>query len=1235
MADDKNFQKTYTKKRQRDPLSEHGKLPPQAVPLEEAVLGALMLDKDAVALIIDILRPASFYRESHQQVYKAICALFEKSHPIDLLTVTEELKKMGKLEMVGGPYQLVELTNRVASSANIEFHARIIAQKFIQRELIRTSTEIIHNAYEDTMDVFDLLDTAEQGLFNITEQNLSRGSMGMSTLVNMAVQQLEEMSQKEEGLTGVPTGFIKLDELTSGWQPSDLIIIAARPGMGKCLGKGTLVLCYDGQLRPVEDIRVGDLLMGDDSTPRRVGSIARGREQMYWIHQECAQSYRVNESHILALRCQQACEGYQSGDVLTISVRDWLAKPNSFHRCFRGYKVGVDFEHQDLPSVEVPCYWAGLHLAPLMGALETVGAQGHASSHWLPDSPSETLTSLVALRTYCTQQQQLPAAYLTTHREQRAELLAGWLDVAGIYCESQDWIETWVSAPVLAKQLKFLGDSLGLYTHLTFTEEAYRLRFGGLRNFLPCRRHPLYQIQNTGNISSSCSSLITVEKDVEDDYYGFTIDGNHLFLLEDLTVTHNTSFTMAVARNAAIDFGKGVAFFSLEMSSLQLVNRLISMETEIASEKLRKGRLEDYEWQQLHAQVDKLSTVPLYIDDTPGISIFELRAKCRRLKMQHDIQMIIIDYLQLMTGGGDNKGNREQEISMISRGLKGLAKELNVPVIALSQLSRAVETRGGSKRPQLSDLRECITGDTLIYKADTGTYQRVDELVTQRGFKVLAMDEYHQLQEATCSDVWETGEKEIFEVTTRSGYTIKTSANHPFYTIDGWKELREIQEGNYVATPRAIAYDQENETLRDEEIILLAHLIGSGYFTEQQSIHYTCQESASLDVVEACVTKLWGIQPHRVKDTTSKHCYHIYLPSPYPLAHGTQHPFSLLLERVGLSFTQFYEKRVPSSLFSSSKRQVALFLRHLWSTNRGTFIKSTKGSSKIHYSSDSRGLVQDMQTLLLRFGIGSSIQKAQKQDYRPSYRLNIAGKENILKHHKNIGIHGNKALILEELALKMKAQVANSNVVPKDIWSAIRSIQKNQGFTEHSFQRTQGVSSYSSTLCESDHSEKTSSNLTSKNLEKWTNSALRWEKIISIKPIGKAMTYDIHVNNYHNFVANHFIVHNSGAIEQDADIVSFIYRPEYYQILEDEDGNSLKGIGEIIVAKHRNGALDSVRLKWDGQYAKFSNLDDEAFTGLDDASFFDQAGDDFGGQTFSSKMNEAKKNNDGIDDIPF
>ncbi len=379
-----------------------GKVQPQALQLEEAVLGALMLDKDALPAVMDILRPESFYTEAHQAIYRAITELFRGSKPIDLLTVTEELRKMGAIETIGGSYHLVELTNRVGSAANIEYHARIISQKHIQRELIKVSTSIIKDAYEDSTDVFDLLDKAEQSLFSITETNLSRSFEGMNTLAGKLLKQIELLSQKKDGLTGVPTGFTELDRLTSGWQPSDLVIVAARPSMGK------------------------------------------------------------------------------------------------------------------------------------------------------------------------------------------------------------------------------------------------------------------------------------------------------------------TAFTLSLARNAAMEFGKGVALFSLEMSNLQLVQRLVSMESEVGSSKLRTGQLEPHEWQQLHTSIEKMSKAPIFIDDTPGINVFELRAKCRRLKAQHDIQLIIIDYLQLMTGGGDGHkgGNREQEISAISRALKGLAKELNVPVIALSQLSRAVETRGGNKKPQLSDLRE-------------------------------------------------------------------------------------------------------------------------------------------------------------------------------------------------------------------------------------------------------------------------------------------------------------------------------------------------------------------------------------------------------------------------------------------------------------------------------------------------------------------------------------------------
>ncbi len=718
-----------------------GKVPPQALPLEEAVLGALMLDKDALPVIIDILQKDSFYSDAHQAIFKAMLGLFEKSQPIDLLTVTEALKKVGELEKVGGAFYLVELTNKVASSANIEYHARIIAQKHIQRELIRVSTDTIRDAYEETTDVFELLDEAEQGLFQITEKNLSRGYEGMSTLLSKFQKQMEELVNKEDGLTGVPTGFTDLDRLTSGWQKSDLIIVAARPGMGKCLGKGTKVVMYDGSLKKVEDIEVGDLLMGDDSTPRKVLSTCRGKEQMYWVHQNKGMSYRINESHILSLKRSRNEGGHKKGDVLNINVLDWLNKSNKFKSNYKGYKVEIEIEDKETP---LPPYFLGLWLGDGTSSDASITTKDEEIVAYLSEFAAEKNLSLnpilvenkcpmyrlsggkrghngyslkAELREYnLLNNKHIPKEYLYNSIEKRLELLAGLIDTDGHYLEQSNGYEITQKNKELSNQIKYLCDSLGLRVSLKekkaqiskigYETVVYRLRIYGDIDRIPVRIKKK-AAKTWKSIVDWRVTGIQVEKDIIDDYYGFEIDGNHLFLLEDMTVTHNTSFTLALARNAAMDFKKPIALFSLEMSNVQLVQRLVSLEAEISGSKLRNGNLEDYEWQQLHSAIEKMSEVPIYIDDTPAINIFELRAKCRRLKMQHDIQMIIIDYLQLMSGKSDSKsGNREQEISMISRALKGLAKELNVPVIALSQLSRAVETRGGSKRPMLSDLRE-------------------------------------------------------------------------------------------------------------------------------------------------------------------------------------------------------------------------------------------------------------------------------------------------------------------------------------------------------------------------------------------------------------------------------------------------------------------------------------------------------------------------------------------------
>jgi replicative DNA helicase len=716
-----------------------GKLPPQALDLEEAVLGALMLEKNALNAVVEFLKPEHFYTEAHQEIYAAIVELFKNSEPVDMRTVVNQLRKNGKLELVGGAYYIAELTSKVSSAANIEYHARVIIEMAIKRNLIQIASQVHSDAYEDTTDVFELLDKTEQSIFEISDSNLRKNYDSMKNLMYRAIQELQKLKEHKDGLTGVPSGFTALDRMTSGWQKSDLVIIAARPGMGKCLGKGTKVLMFDGSLKKVEDVAFDDLLMGDDSTPRRVLSIARGREKMYWIHQNHGISYKVNESHILSLKRSRSEGGHTKGEVLNISVQDYLSKSDKFKSNYKGYKVAVEFTEKTLP---VDPYFLGLWLGDghsyssritttdsevvdylrnqadhLQLELVEYNQAGKTSSYGITKgfqgqqqffSIQEQLRELNLL-----ENKHIPGDFLINSSANRLKLLAGLIDSDGHYDSQYHVFEITQKRENLARQIKFLCDTLGFKTSLRtkkarlterdFEGDAYRVRISGNIEVVPTqverkkarsRKSPI-EWKHTG---------IHVEFDKVDDYYGFEIDGNRLFLLEDMTVTHNTAFVVSALRNAAVDFKIPVAIFSLEMASVQLVNRMISAEAELEGEKIKKGQLADFEWQQLVHKTNKLSSAPIFIDDTPALSILELRAKCRRLKAEHNVQLIIIDYLQLMKG--EQGGNREQEIASISRALKGIAKELNVPVLALSQLSRGVETRGGDKRPQLSDLRE-------------------------------------------------------------------------------------------------------------------------------------------------------------------------------------------------------------------------------------------------------------------------------------------------------------------------------------------------------------------------------------------------------------------------------------------------------------------------------------------------------------------------------------------------
>lgn len=715
---------------------EIGKLPPQAVDLEEAVLGALMLDSHAQESVLPILKTEVFYKEAHGHIYQAITNLKSRNEPIDILTVTHELRKMGALEMVGGPLYISQLTNRLGSSANVEAHARIVLEKWMGRSLITLSSEISNDSYEDSSDVFELIDRAEKVLASVKECSNSGTGKSMSQLVT---QLTDEIGKRLEGVNNyIPTGLTDLDRKIHGLVLTDLVIVAARPGMGKCLGKGTKVLMFDGTLKNVEDVVVGDQLMGEDSTPRNVLSLARGREMMYWVYQNKGVSYRVNESHILSLKRSRTEGAYTHGEVLNIEVQDYLSKSNKWKTNYKGYKVPVEFSEKSLP---IEPYFLGVWLGD--GTSESVNVtnsdieiqeylKGYAERLGLvykfykaeKKAPTLSITSgkngnqqnngslQAQLRTLgVIGNKHIPQNYLCNSTENRLQLLAGLLDTDG-YFNGCGTMEITQSRKELAYQIKFLADSLGFMTAIKektatiksigFSGQVWRLTISGNIDIIPMK----VQRKKPKPMSKTRSwrhTGIKVVADCVDDYYGFEIDGSRLFLLEDMTVTHNTALALTICRSIA-KIGTPVGMFSLEMGAVQLTARMISMESGIQYSDLMFGKIEESRLVTYHEYIGRVDRLQIHIDETPGLSIGELRSRARIMVRKLGVKVIVIDYLQKCKS--ERKGGiREQEINDIASGLKDMAKELKISVIALSQLSRGVESRP-NKRPMLSDLRE-------------------------------------------------------------------------------------------------------------------------------------------------------------------------------------------------------------------------------------------------------------------------------------------------------------------------------------------------------------------------------------------------------------------------------------------------------------------------------------------------------------------------------------------------
>jgi replicative DNA helicase len=856
---------------------------PHSVDAEASILGGVIL-RNEVLLHLETLEVDDFYDMKHRVVFQAIRNLEAAAKPIDVVTLEAEIEKAGKLDAIGGIAFLGELTLRVPTADNVVTYAEIVTDRHQARKLMLASNEIHERGYEDNLEVRDYLDGAEAQIFEVTQRRDKTGPEPVKSLVKKVFSSLDERFKSAGGITGVPTGFADLDNKTAGLQPTELIILAARPAMGK------------------------------------------------------------------------------------------------------------------------------------------------------------------------------------------------------------------------------------------------------------------------------------------------------------------TSFAMSLAQNAATTGGWPCLVFSLEMSATQLAERMLCSEARVDSSALRRGQLQRQDMTNLTYAAASLSKAPILIDDTPALSLREVRARARRFRLNKELfgdkkfGLILIDYLQLMRGSPQAaKASREQEISEISRGLKGLAKELECPVLALSQLNRSLEQRT-DKRPQLSDLRECVTGDTLVALAD-GRHVPIASLVGTTP-TVVSMAPDGKLITAVSDKVWCVGKKPIFDVRLASGRSIRCTGKHRLYGADGWKRVEELAAGDRLAIARCLPAISEPLRWSDKQVALLGQLIGDGSYLKHQPMRYTTESEDNAAAVTAGALDLGA----EVKRYAGRRNWFQLLIS----GNGNRwHPAAVnkWLRDLGIFGQRSHEKRVPTEVFRLADDQIALFLRHLWATDGCIWTTKTDlPRSRVFLSTTSPGLASDVTALLLRLGIVARVKEIPQGRYRPAYPVDINGVDQQRRFLALVGAHGPRVPQAELLRLYLSGRVANTNVdtVPEAVFERVQLLMGERGTTRHHLAAARGIASGSAIF-----KHAPSRRVLATYAEYFDDDELRthaasdlfWDKVVSIEGAGEEEVYDLTVPGPSSWLANGIISHNSGAIEQDADVILFIYRDVIYN-KDTENPN----IAEVILGKNRHGSTGMVETHFEGRYTRFENL---------------------------------------------
>jgi len=862
---------------------EFERTPPHDLAAEQCVLGGMLMSKDAISDVMEVISPHDHYRPAHQLVHEAILELYGRGEPADPVTISDLLAKRGELARIGGGAYLHTLLASVPTAANAGYYARIVRERAILRRLVEAGTRIVQLGYTGDGDADELVDRAEAEIYGVTERRVSEDFLPLSEIMPGALDEIEAIGSRGGVMTGVPTGFGDLDSLTNGFHPGQMVVIAARPAIGK------------------------------------------------------------------------------------------------------------------------------------------------------------------------------------------------------------------------------------------------------------------------------------------------------------------STLALDLARAASLKHGLATVMFSLEMSRNEITMRLLSAEARVPLHAMRTGQMGEDDWTRLARRMSEVVDAPLFIDDSPNMSLMEIRAKCRRLKQRHSLRLVIVDYLQLMNSSSRRVENRQQEVSEMSRSLKLLAKELDVPVVAISQLNRGPEQRN-DKRPLLSDLREsgCLTAETRILCADTGAEVTLGSLLASgaRDIAVWSLDERLRLVPRTMTHVFPSGVREVFRVRFSSGREVHATGNHPFLTYYGWKPLGELAIGSRVGVPRYVPAPQAQREIPEPEIILLAHLIGDGSFLRNKQIRYASTDEANLTAVIAAA-KHFGVIARR-DDYEVARCTTLRLTSPYKLARGKRNPIAVWLDSLGLLGCRSPEKFVPESFFSLPQQQLGLFLRHLWSTDGSVTVRKS-GAVRVYYGTTSERLARDLQILLTRFGIRARLRAVGNSYGSPQWTLDVCGVDEQRRFLEQIGIHGERELAADRALRRLDLMTAAGrfDTIPSEVWERVRQVMTEQHFSKALMRSRLGTTSsgdlnpgISPTRV---RLRKIAEILDDADLQMLATNDVFWDQIVAIEPTGVHPVYDATVLGTHNFIANGANVHNS--IEQDSDVVILLHREDAY-----ERESPRAGEADLIVAKHRNGPTATVTVAFQGHYSRFVDM---------------------------------------------